>query len=293
MFRSTIRKVGTGGIGPLSIFSLSRRFGVDTRGFIYGSMMIPHPEKADRGGEDAVYASRQVMAVADGVGGWTNQGINPANYSRKLCKNIESICAQSPSVDYLRNPVDLIHGAWKDNQELGSSTLVVVTMPDDENKIYASYVGDSGYCILRLSGTDYFPVVESRPQQKGFNFPRQLGWGNCGDSPKVAANYCHTVQNGDIVVLGTDGVFDNLSPKQVATVVTLYMNDNNGEFNANRIADAIAQEAFRLSIDEEYNSPFSQEAIKSGHRYAGGKSDDISVTVGKISIPHIGDVDRP
>lgn len=54
--------------------------------------MIPHPEKAHRGGEDAMYASRQyvrtynrVMSVADGVGGWTEMGINPAMYSRKLC----------------------------------------------------------------------------------------------------------------------------------------------------------------------------------------------------------------
>jgi protein phosphatase PTC7 len=33
--------------------------------------VIPHPEKKDKGGEDAYYVSDRVIAVADGVGGWS------------------------------------------------------------------------------------------------------------------------------------------------------------------------------------------------------------------------------
>lgn len=32
--------------------------------------LIPHPEKAHRGGEDAYFASHELLIVADGVGGW-------------------------------------------------------------------------------------------------------------------------------------------------------------------------------------------------------------------------------
>lgn len=32
--------------------------------------MIPHPEKVHKGGEDALYVSPKLIAVADGVGGW-------------------------------------------------------------------------------------------------------------------------------------------------------------------------------------------------------------------------------
>lgn len=32
--------------------------------------MIPHPEKVHKGGEDALYVDKQVIVVADGVGGW-------------------------------------------------------------------------------------------------------------------------------------------------------------------------------------------------------------------------------
>jgi protein phosphatase PTC7 len=47
--------------------------------------MIPHPDKAHRGGEDAFFASNHLLVIADGVGGWSSQGIDPANYSRFLC----------------------------------------------------------------------------------------------------------------------------------------------------------------------------------------------------------------
>lgn len=43
--------------------------------------MLPHPSKLDKGGEDAFYVHENVVAVADGVGGWTNHGIDPAIYS--------------------------------------------------------------------------------------------------------------------------------------------------------------------------------------------------------------------
>lgn len=49
------------------------------------SHMIPHPEKAHRGGEDAYFNSSEMLVVADGVGGWNNQGIDPSKYSRFLC----------------------------------------------------------------------------------------------------------------------------------------------------------------------------------------------------------------
>lgn len=34
--------------------------------------MIPHPEKAHKGGEDAYFADKLLLAVADGVGGWAD-----------------------------------------------------------------------------------------------------------------------------------------------------------------------------------------------------------------------------
>ena len=54
---------------------------------IFRSHMIPHPEKAHRGGEDAYFNSSHMLVVADGVGGWNNQGVDPSKYSRFLCSS--------------------------------------------------------------------------------------------------------------------------------------------------------------------------------------------------------------
>ena len=108
--------------------------------------------------------------------------------------------------------------SWKRNQEVGSSTLVVVTFPGNENKIYSSYVGDSGYCILRKAEDGTFALVfASLSQQRRFNFPMQLGWNLNGDSPSVAINGTHDVLNDDIIVLGSDGVLDNLDAQGVVS----------------------------------------------------------------------------
>ena len=55
-------------------------------------------------------------------------------------------------------------------------------------------------------------------------------------------------------------------------------------FDATKIADILAQHAYKLSLDERYKSPFAIEAIKAGKYFTGGKSDDITVVVGKVRL---------
>lgn len=72
----------------LKNLSMAFQFSVDKKfkyKFLYGSHMIPHPEKAYKGGEDAMFTSDNVLVVADGVGGWADQGVDPGLYSKKLC----------------------------------------------------------------------------------------------------------------------------------------------------------------------------------------------------------------
>ena len=49
--------------------------------------MLPHPDKAETGGEDAYFVSSHgqgAFGVADGVGGWNMEGVDPSRYSRCL-----------------------------------------------------------------------------------------------------------------------------------------------------------------------------------------------------------------
>lgn len=247
---------------------------------------MPHPEKVDKGGEDALFANEKVLSVADGVGGWTQQGIDPAIYSRKLCTNVETFSNQEWR-EVKKDPKQLIKFAWENNQEDGSSTLVVATLPEDGNKIFTSYIGDSSYMIMRPSSTNNQKselLFKSEPQQKGFNFPYQLGWGQNGDHPKMSISFAHTVETGDIVILGSDGVFDNLEAEEVRDIVDLVLFQESNEFDAQIIAESVASAVYDVSLDTKRTSPFGREAKRYGYMYKGGKSDDIAVVVGQVQL---------
>lgn len=51
-----------------------------------GASMLPHPEKADRGGEDGFFIapSGRAMGIADGVGGWAEVNVDAGLYARGL-----------------------------------------------------------------------------------------------------------------------------------------------------------------------------------------------------------------
>lgn len=53
--------------------------------WLFSVFVLPHMQKRHKGGEDAAVLTETVLAVADGVGGWAENGVDPANYSRRLC----------------------------------------------------------------------------------------------------------------------------------------------------------------------------------------------------------------
>lgn len=59
----------------------------------FGVKNIPHPNKAHYGGEDAFFVSEVgggAAGIADGVGGWAESGINPADYSKNFMATARS-----------------------------------------------------------------------------------------------------------------------------------------------------------------------------------------------------------
>ena len=58
-----------------------------------------------------------------------------------------------------------------------------------------------------------------------------------------------------------------------------------GIFSPENLANVVAHRAFEDSLKDDFDSPFAQEARRSGYKgYMGGKSDDISVSVGRVML---------
>eukprot|EP00899_Mesostigma_viride_P005093 jgi/Mesvir1/14585/Mv05260-RA.2 len=143
--------------------------------------MIPHPEKAHRGGEDAFFITpdNDAFGVADGVGGWAEVGINPGLYARELMAHV-----QFALMGETRDPKMAIRLAHRRTRKIGSTTacvLVVGAQPNGTQVVRAANLGDSGFLLLRGGS-----VVFSCPAQThSFNFPYQIG-SHEGDDPVAA-----------------------------------------------------------------------------------------------------------
>jgi len=61
------------------------------------TVIIPHDDKIHRGGEDSAHATDTLITVADGVGGWENQGINPGLFSKLLTRTIKDLHLEDPN----------------------------------------------------------------------------------------------------------------------------------------------------------------------------------------------------
>lgn len=243
-------------------------------GFNVSVGSIPHPAKRHKGGEDAFFLYNNIycssVGVADGVGGWAEQGVDPGIYSRLLLSNV---------YDYINrwdgnNPEvvlkDALYYAKNKTTVLGSSTATILLLKN--GYLHTANLGDSGFLIIRNGKIQF----KSLSQQHSFNFPYQLQY-NGGDNIEDIDQKKIPIQIGDIIIVGTDGLFDNLYPEQIVDLI-------NRNSNLNSLSVNLVQSAFNLSRNNNWISPFSFEAKKNNiNNMKGGKMDDITVIVAQVT----------
>jgi len=99
------------------------------------------------------------------------------------------------------------------------------------------------------------------------------------DMPENSKLYNFTLAEGDVVILGSDGLFDNLYDKSIAVVVR----DLGDSARSQDIAKKLALEAHLISQSVSTATPFSDSAQRNGFRHEGGKPDDVTVLVAKFN----------
>ncbi|KAL0076896.1 phosphatase 2C-like domain-containing protein [Phycomyces blakesleeanus] len=259
--------------------------------------------KSRQVGEDALFLRHDAIGVADGVGGWSENtpGSSPALYSRKLMHhaflemerfdNLEDphFCRHAEA-----NPVEVLQATYDHSMReahrenlIGSSTACLAILRADEVRV--ANLGDCGISIIRNNSY----IFRSEEQQHSFNYPFQLGT-RSRDRPKHAQSFNVKVQKGDIIIMGSDGLFDNVFDSEIlATVrkhVSSYIIPGNEhrparvmEFDPQGLSDVLAKQALDASEDKRHiDSPFQRRAMNSGFYFQGGKADDISVVVAVV-----------
>ncbi|XP_038904913.1 probable protein phosphatase 2C 55 isoform X1 [Benincasa hispida] len=241
---------------------------------VSGSCYLPHPDKEDTGGEDAhfICVDEQAIGVADGVGGWADLGVDAGQYSRELMSNSVNAVQEEPkgSID----PARVLEKAHSKTKAKGSSTACIIALT--EQGLHAINLGDSGFMVVR----DGCTIFRSPVQQHDFNFTFQLESGNNGDLPSSGQVFSVPVAPGDVIIAGTDGLFDNLYNNEITAVVVHAMRAGLG---AQVTAQKIAALARQRAQDKDRQTPFSTAAQDAGFRYYGGKLDDITVVVSYVT----------
>jgi len=297
-------------------------------------------------GHDAFFVSRigdtgaVALGVTDGVGGWVDSNVDPADFSHAFC---DYMAAQAYYHDTdpeqpreLLTARRLMEKGYSDvlhDRSIsagGSTACVAIASPD--GCLDVANLGDSGYLILRLNGVHAY----SRPQTHNFNTPFQLsaippimlsrmamfGGRGFSDMPRDADVTHKCLQHGDVVIFGTDGLWDNLFNQDVLHIASRimtssgawqmtelgsiraapdlakYIKQNQDEVNdtpsggaqqqprtlQNTLAASITAAAKSASLDKKSESPFSKSVREAypHERWDGGKVDDICVLVAVV-----------
>lgn len=275
-------------------------------------------EKAIPGGADSYFAAENDLSlgVADGVGEWEWRfGINPRAFADELMNGCQDHLKDMTGMESLprfgqsQHALKALQNGWEGTKSFGSSTGLVATL-NRSGHLGVANLGDSALLLLRRNEVDptntFRCVARTREQQHYFNCPYQLAVvPKRADFPALldqgkekfvrAIERCENiktdcvndadlfdfnVQEGDLLVLGTDGVFDNLYVEEVCELASAAIGPRQADCShiteAEQIAHLIAKAAFHRSLNPSARSPFSDHATQAGICHAGGKMDDIT-----------------
>eukprot|EP00238_Polyblepharides_amylifera_P002783 CAMPEP_0196582184 /NCGR_PEP_ID=MMETSP1081-20130531/37901_1 /TAXON_ID=36882 /ORGANISM="Pyramimonas amylifera, Strain CCMP720" /LENGTH=379 /DNA_ID=CAMNT_0041902679 /DNA_START=179 /DNA_END=1318 /DNA_ORIENTATION=- len=301
---------------------------------VSAGISLPHADKEATGGEDAYMIQigkngGGAIGVADGVGGWNAKGVNPAAYSRALMHFSRRYLLE----DYKRkqeakikpeglfqlvlklikdqldkaNPSSVqqvMNAAQNRSKVAGSATMVLAKLDGSAGLLEVGNLGDAGLRIIRQGGV----ADATEDQQYEFDMPFQMACQQFVDiqyNTAADANFINIeVQEGDWVIAGSDGLFDNMFDEEIIKLQTEaeLRGSQVGDdyFVAQVVARALAERARRYSRDPLRRVPYAvafaqeQQEEDAGNKIAqffnksnpanlGGKPDDITVIAAKVT----------
>ena len=234
----------------------------------------PHPEKVSWGGEDAVFTNGRSFGVFDGVSGAVKER-GKKLYSKSVADSMKKSSSKSSwTVGEIKECMNDAK-SLADNEGTGATTAVVGSIGED-NVLRALNLGDSVCLVVR----DGAVAARTREIVHYFDCPYQLAL-DSPDRPKDGTTLETDIYPGDIIIAGSDGVFDNLGDADILELVT-----SNYKAKSSVIAKKICDTSRRVSLDFDAVTPYARAARgRSGYAAyqsgRGGKVDDISCVVVK------------
>jgi serine/threonine protein phosphatase PrpC len=273
-----------------------------------------HPGKMKNGHKDAdaTLASPMLLGVADGVSQLEEFGMDASELPNELLRTCEEL-AMSQLIpdrpvnpqDAYRGPVSLLKEAYEGTESLGSTTVLLAVL-DNSTRIHGKLhpmvavltIGDCELLMLRRLHGRQSPLqavfhTEMQRIDGHVQTPLQLARVDDRVDPEFdeelaleviergSAVHCVSAYEGDIIVLGSDGVFDNLFLDEVVDICNEAMSPKPGNFVPTQ--PAILSKIAKRIVEESHAKSQAMHGILPDTPIGrGGKMDDTSVVVGEV-----------
>eukprot|EP00933_Yihiella_yeosuensis_P047370 TRINITY_DN43193_c1_g1_i1.p1 TRINITY_DN43193_c1_g1~~TRINITY_DN43193_c1_g1_i1.p1 ORF type:complete len:378 (-),score=59.94 TRINITY_DN43193_c1_g1_i1:118-1104(-) len=211
--------------------------------------------------------------------------------------------------DQYRGPISLLKEAYEETESFGSTTVLLAAL-DNSTRIHGKLhpmiavlsIGDCELLMLRRTNgrqSDLEAVFHTEMQRIDYNVQTPLQLARVDERideefdesialeviEKGSAVHCVSAYEGDVLILGSDGVFDNLFLDEIVEICNEILQPLNGSSGSdftpqpttllNQVAQRIVKESHAKS--EVQNGQYLDTPIGKG-----GKVDDTSCVVGEI-----------
>jgi protein phosphatase PTC7 len=234
------------------------------------SYVLPHPAKIFWGGEDAVFTATRTFGLFDGVSGATKLDGVPL-YSKILAKEMKkAVGSEGLNIQELTKRLTAV-AEIADKKATGASTAIVASISED-GFLRALNLGDSSCVVIRNGKV----AAKTRDSTHYFDCPYQLST-DSPDRPRDGTKLNLELLRGDLLLMASDGIFDNLSDEQIVQVVA------SSPQRLSSIAKRVGDESRKASLNRKAVTPYAKAAKKNGSPDyidgVGGKLDDVSCIV--------------
>ncbi|KAF0988853.1 hypothetical protein HZS_7123 [Henneguya salminicola] len=258
--------------------------------FFYNSSDISNFEVFGEDSAFTVLSSRySFFGIADGVGGYRKYRIDPSLFSStlmKLCLNKSLTVIKNYARPNCKKIIDDGYNQLLSLQEriYGGSTINISCFDHRSGELSISNLGDSRVMVIQPTRNQIFTT---NSQQHHFNCPYQLS--NTSDDIVItnftfkqfdSEQYSLQLHHGDIIIIGTDGFFDNMSPEDIIEITKKY---NYGRESFPIYYHTLLDTARKYAFDPLKISPFGLEHLEQKKQpFLGGKRDDITLIVAVV-----------
>lgn len=246
-------------------------------------------------GDDSIVGSAQLVGLADGVSGCEG---NSGLWSRTLLNNtLTNFAINYNSEDQQQLDMHSIlyrsyvatKSLFHSLNETGSSTLVLAHFNKTKSALEVLNIGDSMLYVIRDGQIAWkTEPKKAKTETEDANCPQQIGTHTILH-PGTCCVSTVPVQEGDLVLLCSDGVSDNLWEAEIERILAeTYYAYTDAAADADTLpplqpaVDALVKEATSVSFDNFAVCPYHETSRKA--LQSGGKNDDISVLLTRVGM---------